>query len=183
MIAKYRNTVIREPEYTDLMLLFLWENTPAFQFQNGRNRKRYDLDTIKAHLENIHQVEKNGQMRMMVENLDKHTIGTVDLFDIDFSFLTAKVGVLIADKQYREQSHAFHAVGLIMEYASKKWQIKSFIAEVSKDNIPSLALFRKMLLHFEKAKDGSHAVQKQLDDKYIFHFELVRIHENFTIFE
>lgn len=136
MIAKHQNTIIREPEETDLMLLFLWENTPAFQLHELGNRKRYDLSTMKAHLSNVHEVEKNGQMRMMIENIDNHTIGVVDLFDMDFSNSTAKIGILIADKKHRGQGHAFNAILMMMAHAAIKWQIKSFFAGSKKRQSP-----------------------------------------------
>lgn len=183
MITRYENTVIRKPVQTDLMLLFLCENNPNFQFNKEKHKVRYYLETIKEHLATINEVEKNQQMRLMVENERQHTIGVVDLFEIDLLKANAKMGVLIAEKSSRGKGHAFKALGLMMDYAFKKWQIQYFIAEVENDNLASFHLFQKLKIYWQGVLTNESVLIEEKTDKFIFHFHLEELHRNFIIFE
>lgn len=87
---------------------------------------------------------KTKQLRLLICDENEERIGLIDLFDINFKHQRAGVGILIANKEYREKGYAEEALRLLMKFAFKAYDIVNFHCTIQCDNTPSIRLFEKL---------------------------------------
>jgi RimJ/RimL family protein N-acetyltransferase len=75
--------------------------------------------------------------------------GDVNIFLNNYDDNTdAELDIMIAEEIYRRKGYAKEAVLLMMDYGIRSLNIKRYYVKISKDNIPSLSLFRRYLNSF-----------------------------------
>jgi diamine N-acetyltransferase len=68
-------------------------------------------------------------------------VGLIDLFDFDPFHLRAGVGILIANKKYRQKGFATEALQLLTRYAFETLQLHQLYCNIAANNSVSLQLF------------------------------------------
>ena len=130
-----------QPE--DATLLFIWENRPE-------NKKVTNVDSpidlffIRNLIETQRDVYLDNQLRFMIcLKKDNIPIGTVDLFDVDFNNFNSNIGILIAEKKFRNKGYASESLKLTISYCRNKLDIITLNCCIQKDNLNSIKLFEK----------------------------------------
>lgn len=99
---------------------------------------------IKAYAQSDQDVYAQRQLRLIIEHKETNKeMGCVDLYDFDPTHDRAGVGILIADKKYRNKGFASEAVSLIIDYAFFTLNLHQLYCAILTDNADSLKLFQK----------------------------------------
>lgn len=134
---------LREVEPEDASLLLLWENCPTVKRVSGR-QENYSLAEINAFIAQSKNVDALQQVRFMIcKTEDKFPIGTVDLYDMDFHYRHAGIGVLIKDEANRNKGFASQAINKCIQLGIEKYQIVNYFCVIHKNNLASIKLFEK----------------------------------------
>lgn len=140
---KTSEIILRPVETGDLPLLYQWENdTESWKY--GDTVSPFSNITLEAFIESSKfDITINKQIRLMIEELSScKTIGSVDLYDVNFIHGRAGVGILI-DKDYRRQGYALQTLDLISGYAFGLLNLHQLYCYIREDNTESLNLFQK----------------------------------------
>jgi len=131
---------LRDIRPSDAKLLMRWENTHSENPEAWSGR--YSLSDIEDYITQKRDVILDGQVRFMIDHLSSgESIGTVDLFDVNFDSGTTRIGILIANKADRGKGYAKEAVKNACHHALQVLGLTEVVAEVQEDNIPSQKLF------------------------------------------
>jgi len=132
-----------EPE--DLSLLYQWENdTESWSVSNTVTP--FSRHILQQYLEQAHDEDlwSAKQLRLMIEvPKSKVTIGSIDLFDFDPLNLRAGIGILIAEKEYRNKGFAAESLGILIRYARERIGLHQLYCSIPADNEASIRLFKK----------------------------------------
>ena len=133
------NYWLRLLEEDDLEFLLKTETDPQ-NLEFTTLEERPDKAMLKEFLLSDHDLEKYGQLRQAIDS--KNGIaGFIDLYDADPKFLSAGVGIFIAE-DFRKKGAALSALKLLAEQMKAKGY-KSLYAEAKENNPISLSLFNK----------------------------------------
>ena len=136
-----QNIYLRALEKKDATKLLLWENDPA-HWKVSNTEVPFSMGQILEYIENSQQVRTHGQIRFMICLINSdEPIGTIDLFDVNFKHGHAGIGILIAEKEHRNQGLASEAVSLIVRYATDFLALRNLIASMHADNETSEKVF------------------------------------------
>lgn len=137
---------LRALEPTDLELLYEWENnTDIWSVSN--TLAPYSKYILHQYIENSHRdLLESKQLRLIIELKQTpigKSIGTIDLFDVDFYHKRAGIGILIAYEDHRKKGFALNSIQLLEEYISERLDLKQLYCHIDIDNHASLKLFEK----------------------------------------
>ena len=143
-MLKGEKVILRIVRPSDATLLFLWEK----KFENTRitkSQSSISLFFIRELIESQMDVFSNHQLRFIICLKEKKNtpIGTLDLYDVNFDKLESKIGVLIADNNYRNKGYADESLKLLANYCKKELSILNLFSTIHTDNIASINLFEK----------------------------------------
>lgn len=136
------HVTLRAMEPEDLDLLYRIENDDSLWNVGITNvpYSRYILrDFIASSTGDIY---KDGQVRLIIENIEHKVVGIVDIVNFDARNCRAEVGIVI-ESQHRRKGYATEALSLIADYSHNVLHLHQLYAIVCKDNIASIALFSK----------------------------------------
>lgn len=134
---------LRTVEPEDASLLFLWENTPEVMRVSGRTTT-YSLPEIQSYIANAKEVKVLGQLRFMIcKSSNEAPIGTIDLYDMNFTAKNAGIGVLIVDKKERNNGFASQAIEKCIAIGVTKYEIVNYFCVIHASNHSSVKLFEK----------------------------------------
>ena len=141
----YKDIKLRAIEPEDLELLYRWENNVS-HWVISNTISPFSKYTLKRYVENSHKsIYETGQLRLMIDYTpDNVSVGTIDIFDIDFYHLRAGVGVLIADDKYRRKGLAYMALTCLIDYCFKTLSLNQLYCNILSDNHESIQLFGKL---------------------------------------
>ena len=129
-----------EPE--DLDLLYRIENDVEL-WNVGTSNVPYSRFLLHEYVaNNKNDIYSDGQVRMMVENLDGQVVGVVDLVNFDPSNRRAEVGLIILNS-YRHQGYGTAVLDQITDYALRILHLHQLYAYIDINNKSSLQLFQK----------------------------------------
>ena len=129
-----------EPE--DLDLLYRIENDVDL-WNVGTSNVPYSRFLLHEYVaNNKNDIYSDGQVRMMVENLDGQVVGVVDLVNFDPSNRRAEVGLIILNS-YRHQGYGTAVLAKITDYALRILHLHQLYAYIDINNKLSLQLFQK----------------------------------------
>ena len=129
-----------EPE--DLDLLYRIENDVDL-WNVGTSNVPYSRFLLHEYVaNNKNDIYSDGQVRMMVENLDGQVVGVVDLVNFDPSNRRAEVGLIILNS-YRHQGYGTAVLAKITDYALRILHLHQLYAYIDINNKSSLQLFQK----------------------------------------
>lgn len=131
-----------EPE--DLQFIYEIENDSSL-WEVSHTQTPYSRFLIHQYLENAHQdIYEAKQLRLVICDLETETaLGLIDLFDFDPKNERAGVGIVIQHNHIRKQGVGSEALELLIGYVFKHLQLHQLFANISTDNVASVALFTK----------------------------------------
>ena len=131
----------RALEPNDIDLLFEWENDAEIWEISNTYEPFSKYILAKYIKESQRDIYEAKQTRMIIETLDGHTVGAIDLFDFDPFHFRAGVGILIHDEKDRKMGYATDALQLLCNYSSEYLRLHQLYANITEDNRTSIQLF------------------------------------------
>jgi diamine N-acetyltransferase len=142
-ILKGEKTKLRAIEPYDLDIIHKWENDSSI-WHLSNTLTPFSKNIIKQFIDNSHlDIFQAKQLRLMIENLNGETIGTLDLFDYDPLHKRAGIGILIADEENRGKGYASDALDVLINYCFTVLQLHQLYCNIADDNTESIKLFTK----------------------------------------
>ncbi len=138
----------REITENDAELIVGWRS----DFETYRYFLNPHKITLEEHLNWYRNSYLNNDSRTEFIALKKDTNKPVGAFGLIFSEETVEVNYLL-DKEYRGKGYAAEAVSYLIAYAKETRQVTKAIAEVHKENKPSLSLIERLGFS-ESKRDG-----------------------------
>jgi diamine N-acetyltransferase len=138
--------ILRALEPDDIVLLYKWENDQQI-WRVSNTIVPFSKYILQKYIENSHlDIYQTKQLRMMIDiqdtNINKSTIGAVDIFDFDPFHLRAGIGILIGEKDNRDRGYAKLALSQIIEYSFNILQLHQLFANITTENEASVHLFQ-----------------------------------------
>ena len=126
----------------DAGIVLDWENNEE-NWGVSENGSKYSLFDIIVLIKELQDIKKSMQARWMIclENTGE-AIGNVDLTEINFEAKEATVGILIADKKYRNKGMAIESLRLV-EGKALELDLLKLNCTIHEDNTSSINLFLK----------------------------------------
>lgn len=137
---------LRAPEPSDLDLLYSWENNMEI-WKVSNTITPFSKYVLRKYIETSHlDIWETKQLRLIIEAKTQSSlmlvpVGLIDLFDFDPFHLRAGIGILIANKKYRQKGYATEALQLLTRYAFETLQLHQLYCNIAADNSISLQLF------------------------------------------
>jgi diamine N-acetyltransferase len=142
-ILKGKSTKLRAIEPNDLDDIHKWENDSSI-WHLSNTLTPFSKSIIKQFIDNSHlDIFQSKQLRLMIENINGETIGTIDLFDYDPMHKRAGIGILIAEKENRSKGYASDALDILIKYCFSVLQLHQLFCNITDDNLESINLFTK----------------------------------------
>lgn len=136
---------LRALEPSDVDILYRWENDMEI-WQLSNTITPFSRNILQQYIENAHlDIYQVKQLRLMIDAKIKDktmTAGCIDLFDFDPYHQRAGIGILIHDKQHREQGYASHALNLLIRYSFATLDLHQLYCNITTENTVSLKLFK-----------------------------------------
>ncbi|MDG1402247.1 GNAT family N-acetyltransferase [Polaribacter sp.] len=135
--------ILRALEPEDLNFLYQIENNESF-WEVSHTQTPFSKYILKRYLENAHlDIYESKQLRLLIEEKStRKQIGMIDLFDYNPQHKRAGVGILI-HPDFEKNGFASEALSIIINYSFSHLQMHQLYANITSDNIKSLALFNK----------------------------------------
>ena len=163
---------LRAVEPNDATMIYLWENdVENWKFTNTDSP--LSMFEIFQLIEEQRVVRESGQLRLMILESELDTVlGAVDLYNIDFKHGFGTVGILIAEKQFRQKGFALESLQLLGEYAKKHLNLSNFNCGIQSSNIASQRLFEKAGFQKIGERKNWFLVEGNREDEYLYQLEL-----------
>ena len=135
--------ILRALEPEDLNFLYQIENNESF-WEVSHTQTPFSKYILKRYLENAHlDIYESKQLRLLIEEKStRKQIGMIDLFDYNPQHKRAGIGILI-HPDFEKKGFASEALSIIINYSFSNLQMHQLYANITSDNIKSLALFNK----------------------------------------
>jgi diamine N-acetyltransferase len=135
-----RGIRLRALEPADAALMYEWENDPrTWEYSDRRwPVSMADLEALVEHSEL--SIWQTRQMRLMIEDEGRRTVGCIDIFDFDTLSNHCSVGVLVVDA-YRRKGYAREALRQVEEMCFRTFGVVSISATAETGNTASIRLF------------------------------------------
>jgi len=145
MIGKkleYGKVRFRALEPEDIDVLFEWENDSSIWEVSNTYEPFSKYILAKYIKESQRDIYESKQVRLVIETLEGHPVGAIDLFDFDPFHQRAGVGILIHDEKDRKLGYATDALQLLCIYAASHLRLHQLFANITEDNQASIQLFK-----------------------------------------
>lgn len=140
MTAALPEISLRSMEPEDLDFLYGIENDPTI-WDVGATNVPYSRYTLYEYIANSkNDIYADRQVRLIIEDSQKHAVGTLDITDFDPRHMRAQVGIVI-QKSYRHKGLAQAALTKASHYAFHTLGLHQLYAIVPDSNQASLKLF------------------------------------------
>ncbi len=138
---------LRALEPNDVELLYLWENDTDL-WHVSDTLSPFSRDVLQQYIQSAHKdIHEQKQLRLVIDVKDAgmyHTVGLVDLFDIDFLHRRAGVGILIYAAEDRKKGYASDTLRLLTLYCFEMLGLHQLYCHIPKDNVASIQLFKSL---------------------------------------
>jgi len=139
---------LRDLQSDDTEVMLRWENDTENWNVSGTT-KPFTKSEIKIFVSVKPNLELNEQLRFVIcLNDSEKPIGTLDLFEFDIQKKTVGIGILIAEKEYRNKGYAEEALNLVIAYCRNELTLVNLFCNIQKDNTTSIRLFEKCGFQF-----------------------------------
>ncbi|WP_269237192.1 GNAT family N-acetyltransferase [Flavobacterium flavigenum] len=141
---KGKNIYLRALEPNDLEFVYAMENDQSI-WEVSNTQTPYSRFLVRQYLENAHQdIYEAKQLRLAIcQDEDFPAIGLIDLFEFDPKNNRAGVGIVIQNKENRNQNIGSEALELLIKYSFYNLNLHQLYANISVGNVASIALFTK----------------------------------------
>jgi diamine N-acetyltransferase len=166
---KGENIYIRALEPNDLEFVYAMENDQSI-WEVSNTQTPYSRFLIKQYLQNAQQdIYEAKQLRLAIcQDKDFPAIGLIDLFEFDPKNNKAGIGIVIKANENRKQNIGSEALELLIQYAFYHLNLHQLYANISMENVASLALFSKFGFQKIGAKKDWILVNGIYKDEAIF---------------
>lgn len=146
---KGENIYLRALEPNDLEFVYAMENDESI-WEVSNTYTPYSRFLVRQYLENAQQdIYEAKQLRLAIcQDEDFPAIGLIDLFEFDPKNNKAGVGIVIQKNENKRQNIGSEALELLIKYAFHNLNLHQLYANISVENVASIALFTKF--GFEK---------------------------------
>lgn len=163
MKLKSANIYLRNLTPLDASSLFDWENNPE-NWEVSNTEKLFTREEIEEFVHQPQDIHLNQQLRFMIcKNNNNKSIGCIDLFEYELE-KSVGVGILIAEKAYRNKGYATEALKLLIDYCRNELKVANIFCNIFKTNTPSIRLFENGGFKFIE--------ERMLDGNKVNYFEL-----------
>ena len=107
---------------------------------------------IEEHLNWYHNLYLDNNNRFDWMCIEKTTNKKIGVFGLMRNRDTVEVNYLLAPEA-QHKGYASESIDSLIKYAKEKWNITKFIAEIHKDNTPSIALIKRLGFTLERNSD------------------------------
>jgi len=153
---KSANIYLRNLISSDASIVFDWENNPA-NWEVSNTEKLFTREEIDEFVNQPQDINLNQQLRLMICKNDTNLpIGCIDLFDYKVG-KSAGVGILIAEKEYRNKGFAKEALEVLLNYCKHELTVKQIFCNIFIENNISIRLFESCGFKFidERMLEGN----------------------------
>jgi diamine N-acetyltransferase len=133
--------MLREMVDGDLELIFDWENRSELWYLGDVHEPVTEAEISNFINHSTGDIYTDGQLRLMIDDLESRTVGCIDLFEFDRYNKRAGVGILIAEKQDRSKGYAHEALKLLSDYCFEVLDLRQLHCHITVDNEASMRLF------------------------------------------
>ncbi|WP_107037494.1 GNAT family N-acetyltransferase [Brumimicrobium mesophilum] len=167
-MLKGNKIYLRQLEEDDVNLLLLWENDTE-NWRYSESEAPFSLHQLQHYVKNASHVRENRQLRLIIcLNENDLSIGTIDLFKIDFKNQRSGVGILIASKENRNQGFAYEALDIISKFAAQRMGMSQLFCDIQADNTSSIALFEKCGFQKTGTRKNWYIFKNKAIDAYFY---------------
>lgn len=139
-----KNISLRAVEPNDASTIFIWENNPL-NWRISHTEVPFSMHNIHQLIEQFSNPRVSGHVRLMIDHISlSKSIGTIDLFDINFKHGFASIGILIADEEFRRKGFAEEALNICLDYCFDHLELYNLQCFIHGDNLASVRLFEKL---------------------------------------
>lgn len=135
--------ILRRVVTRDIDLLVSWENNKEFWSISDRTEPVTHGEMESFVKEQEAAMFDLDQIRWMIVSHVHGTIGSIDLYEIDWTKDRACIGILIADKKYRNNNYASTALEMLKEISKDQLELELLVSRIQPHNEASIALFSK----------------------------------------
>lgn len=156
-----KKVTLRAMESSDLNLIYHWENEVG-NWKYGDTLIPFSKEEIERYIKGVRDIYADKQLRLIICNSENNqAIGLVDLFDFEPRHRRSALGILIGDKEQRNQGFAHDTLITICDYAFEILALNQLHCSISDDNIISIKLFesagfkecgRRKMWHYRNEK-------------------------------
>lgn len=140
-ILKGKKVQLRSIEPNDIDIIYKWENDSNI-WQISNTITPFSKHIIKQFIDNSqYDIFTTKQLRLMIDNVQNETIGTIDLFNYDPMHKRAGIGILIAENENRNKGFASDALDVLIKYCFTTLQLHQIYCNITTDNTESIHLF------------------------------------------
>lgn len=141
---KGTSVYLRALEPNDLEFVYAMENDQNI-WEVSNTQTPYSRFLVRQYLENAQQdIYEAKQLRLAIcQDNDFPAIGLIDLFDFDPRNNRAGIGIVIQNKENRNQNIGSEALELLIKYSFYNLNLHQLYANISIENVVSIALFTK----------------------------------------
>lgn len=166
---KGKNIYLRALEPNDLEFVYAMENDQSI-WEVSNTQTPYSRFLVRQYLENAHQdIYEAKQLRLAIcHDEDFPAIGLIDLFEFDPKNNRAGVGIVIQNKENRNQTIGSEALELLIKYSFYNLNLHQLYANISVGNVASIALFTKFGFEQTGIKKDWILLDGQYQDEAIF---------------
>ena len=148
---------------SDVLNIFEWENNPE-NWEVSNTEKQFLLQEIEEFVNQPQDINLNHQLRFIICINETNTpIGCIDLFEYELE-KSVGVGILIADKAYRNKGYATEALKLLIDYCRNELRVEHIFCNIFINNKPSIRLFESCGFTFVE--------ERILDENEVNYYEL-----------
>jgi diamine N-acetyltransferase len=134
--------ILRALEPDDLEFLFQLENDPELWAASDVLPAPVSRHALRDYLRHAAaSLAEAGQMRLIISDEEKQSVGTLDLFDYSALHQRAGVGITVL-RRARRQGCAQAALAQLLPYARQALHLHQLYCTIAADNRASISLFR-----------------------------------------
>lgn len=139
-----KHILLRAIEPSDINIVYNWENDPE-NWVVSNTQAPYSRFVLEQYLASAHQdIYSVKQLRLIICAIeDGKPVGSIDLFDFEPNHRRAGIGILIAEKSDRKKGYASEALDILIQYGFEVLNLRQLFCNITVDNEPSIALFKK----------------------------------------
>jgi RimJ/RimL family protein N-acetyltransferase len=153
-----KRLVLREIQETDAGQIVAWRSDPEVYRYFTVPRKL----TIEEHLDWYRNSYLPDGNRVDLIALDRDKRVPMGVFGIKKIGETSVEISYLMGPQYRGRGYAVEAVDALLHFAERTWGCKTAVAEIHKDNIPSIAFIKRLGFKEGKITSNFISLQRQL---------------------
>ena len=134
---------LRALEPNDIDFLYSIENNESF-WEVSSTQTPFSRFILEQYIASAHQdIYEVKQLRLIIaENETNNRLGMIDLFDFIPQHMRAGIGILIIESE-QQKGYASEALQLLIDYGFRQLNLHQLFANITSDNVKSLALFKK----------------------------------------